>query len=87
MKVKVFVTQSCLTVTPWATALQAPLSMEFSRQEYFSRGSSQPMDQTQVFCIAGTCFTIRITSEFWIYVCMYIYMYSIKTYQDVSSVR
>ena len=37
MKVKVLVTQSCLTVTPWATARQAPLSMEFSRQEYWSR--------------------------------------------------
>ena len=36
MNVKVLVTQSCLTVTPWATARQAPLSMEFSRQEYWS---------------------------------------------------
>ena len=28
-------TQSCLTlVTPWTLALQAPLSMEFLRQEY-----------------------------------------------------
>ena len=24
-------------VTPWTVALQAPLSMEFSRQEYYSR--------------------------------------------------
>ena len=24
------------SATPWATALQAPLSMEFSRQEYWS---------------------------------------------------
>ena len=31
------VSQSCLTVTPWAVALQTPLSMEFSRQEYWSR--------------------------------------------------
>ena len=31
------VTQSCLTlVTPWTAAYQAPLSMEFSRQEYWS---------------------------------------------------
>ena len=29
--------QSCLTlVTPWTIAHQAPLSMEFSRQEYWS---------------------------------------------------
>ena len=26
-----------MCVTPWTIALQAPLSMEFSRQEYWSR--------------------------------------------------
>ena len=32
------VTKSCpMLVTPWTVALQAPLSMEFSRQEYYSR--------------------------------------------------
>ena len=36
-KVKVLVTQSCLTlVTPWTVAHQDPLSMGFSRQEYWS---------------------------------------------------
>ena len=31
------VTQSCLTpVTPWTIACQAPLSMEFSREEFWS---------------------------------------------------
>ena len=31
------VTQLCLTpATPWAVACQAPLSMKFSRQEYWS---------------------------------------------------
>ena len=29
--------RSCLTVTPWTVACQAPLSMEFFRQEYCSR--------------------------------------------------
>ena len=46
------VTKSCQTIeTPCAVARQAALSMEFSRQEYwsgvaisFSRGSSQPRD-------------------------------------------
>ena len=33
---KVLVTQSCLLVTPWTVAHHAPLSMEFSRQEYWS---------------------------------------------------
>ena len=37
VKIEVLVSQSCSTlVTPWAVARQAPLSMEFSRQEYWS---------------------------------------------------
>ena len=37
VKIEVSVSQSCSTlVTPWAVARQAPLSMEFSRQEYWS---------------------------------------------------
>ena len=30
---------------------------------YFSRGTSQPRDQTRVSCIAGRCFTIWATRE------------------------
>ena len=30
------VAQSCLTVIPWTVAHQAPLSMKFSRQEYWN---------------------------------------------------
>ena len=59
-----------LFATPWTVALQAPLSMEFSRQEYWSglhcpslKGSSQPMGQTQVTSIAGGFFTIWATRE------------------------
>ena len=44
-------------------AHKVPLSMEFSRQEYWSgvavplsRESSQPRDRTQVSCIAGGFF-------------------------------
>ena len=37
VKIEVLVSQSCSTlVTPWAVAHQVPLSMEFSRQEYWS---------------------------------------------------
>ena len=36
MKVKVLVSHVWLFVTPWTVAYQAPLSMEFSRQEYWS---------------------------------------------------
>ena len=51
-----------LSVTPWTIhiAHQAPLSMRFSRQEYwsgvamsFSRGSSRPRDRTWVSHIVG----------------------------------
>ena len=57
---------SCSVVSdsaiPWTVAYQAPLSMEFSRQEYWSGlpfpwGSSRPRDRTQVSCIIGRCFT------------------------------
>ena len=51
--------------TPWTLAHQAPLSMGFPRQEYWSGlsspppgESSQPRDQTQVYHIAGGFFTI-----------------------------
>ena len=33
---KVLVAQSCPTETPWTVAHQVPLSMEFSRQEYWN---------------------------------------------------
>ena len=53
-----------LFLTPWPVGHQAHLSMGFPRQEIlawvaisFSRGSSQPRDQTHVSCIAGTLFT------------------------------
>jgi len=37
VKVKVLVASLCLTVIPWIVAHQAPLSMEFFRQEYWRR--------------------------------------------------
>ena len=59
------VVKSCPTlVTPWTVAYQAPLSMGFSRQEYwewiamrFSSGSSQPRKQSRVSCITERFFT------------------------------
>ena len=67
---EVLVTQSCMTLCdPWTVAHQAPLSvsgiLQAREMEWaaisFSRGSSQPRDQTQVSCIAGSVFTIRAT--------------------------
>ena len=59
-----------LSVTPWSVALQAPLSMRFSIQEYWSGllcpspgGSSQPRDWTWVSCIAGRFFTVWATRK------------------------
>ena len=50
-----------LLATPWTTACQAPLSMEFSRQEYWNRlpfplrVSSQPRDPTRVSWVSYIC--------------------------------
>ena len=60
-----------LFVTPWTVACQAPLSMRFSRQGYWSgvltmpssRRSSKPQGRTQVYCIAGRFFTVWATQE------------------------
>ena len=60
--------QTCvrLFATLWTAARQTPLSMGFSRQEYWrmewvaislSRGSSWPKDWTCVFYLAGGFFT------------------------------
>ena len=58
------------SATLWTVAYQAPPSMGFSRQEYWSglpfpsaRGSSQPRDRTQVSSTAGRCFTLWATRE------------------------
>ena len=65
-----------LLATPWTSAYQAPLSMGFSMQEYWSgvplplvvvipfcRGTCRPRDQTWISCIAGRFFTIWATRK------------------------
>ena len=59
---------------------QAPLSMEFSRQEYwsglpFSRESSWPRDRTQVSCIAGRFFTAWATRKAQLFL-LFIYFFN-----------
>ena len=56
--------------TPWTVAYQAPPSMGFSRQEYWSGlpfpspgESSRPRDRTLVSCIPGRHFNLWATSE------------------------
>ena len=53
------VVSSCICVTPWTAACQTPLSMRFSKQEYWSRiaisastGSFQRRGWTEVFCFS-----------------------------------
>ena len=59
---------SCLVVsdvvTPWTVARQVPLPMGILQTRILewvampsSQGTSQPRDQTQVFCVAGRFFT------------------------------
>ena len=59
-----------LFATSWTVACQVPLSIGILQARIlewvaipFSRGSSQPRDQTQVFCIAGRFFTIWVTRK------------------------
>ena len=56
--------------TTWTVAQKAPLSMGFSRQDYYSGlpcpprgGSFQSMDHTQVYHVAGRFFTFCATRE------------------------
>ena len=58
------VAESCLTVflTPWTTAHQAPLSMEFPRQEYWS---TFPLIRDHIWPVAVKAFPNHwITREF-----------------------
>ena len=63
VKVKLF-SRVRLFATPWTVALQAPPSMGFSRQEYWSvlpfpsPGDSSPRYQTQVSRNPGRCFNL-----------------------------
>ena len=65
--VRVLLTKSCLFETPLTIARQAPLFMEFSKQEWFAipffRGSSQPRGGTWVSHIADRLFTVWVTGE------------------------
>ena len=68
-----------LFVTPWTVTHQAPPSMGFSRQEYWSwhlelpflssKGLSDPLDRTCVSCLAGGFFTTEPSGKP-IYICL-----------------
>ena len=57
-----------LFATPWSSARQAPLSMGFPRQEYWSglpfpSAEDLPRGWTQVTCIAGRFFTAELPGK------------------------
>ena len=60
-------------VTPWTIAHQAPPSMEFSRQEYWSElpfpspgDLPDPgIEPARVSCIAGRHYTVWASQEYW----------------------
>ena len=67
-------------MTPWTVACQAPLSMEFSRQEYWSglpfpapRDLPEPEIKPRVSHIAGRFFTVWAVSAF--IICTHTYKY------------
>ena len=62
--------ESCLVMSDSCRPCWAPLSMGILQARLlervavaFSRGSSQPRNQTQVSCIAGGFFTVWATRE------------------------
>ena len=62
----ILVIQSCpILCAPWAVALQAPLSLGFSRQEYWGgcHALLQGIFPTQVSCTAGGFFIVSATGE------------------------
>ena len=75
-----------LFATPWTVARQAPLSMGFSRQEYWSgllcpppEDLPNPKSEAMFLmspALAGVFFTTSTTWEVHIHMYMYIYMYS-----------
>ena len=73
-----------LFATSWTVACQAPLSMGFSKQEYWvdchasSRGSSQPKDRTWVFCMPCGFFHHWATWEVQ-YNGLMLWVYSLKS--------
>ena len=49
----------------------------------FSRGSSQPRDQTQVSGIAGRFFIVLATREA-LYICVYVSIHTMESYSAIK---
>ena len=54
------VAQSCLLVTPWTSAYQAPLPRGFSRQEYWS---GVPLPSPLSCPVSGICYTAELRNR------------------------
>ena len=86
------VTQSCLFVTPWTVACQAPLSMGFPRQEYYS-GLPLPIPRYLSYsgiklpspALAGRFFTTEPPGKSHIKIQPHLFPFG-HDYQSISSV-
>ena len=71
-------------VTAWTVVLQAPLSMRFPRQEFWSGlpfpfpGVSWPKDQAHISCIVRRVLYHWITREALMCVCVFIEVWKVK---------
>ena len=66
-----------LFATPWTPACQVLLSMEFSRQEYwsglpFSSPGGLPRDWIWGSCIAGRLFSVKPPGKSYMYMCVQV---------------
>ena len=70
----------CFYVTPWTAVCQAPLSMELSRQEYWSGLPFLPpgkLPNLGIYCMAGGFFTtIYAYTSLYMYIYIYISIYT-----------
>ena len=79
-----------LFTTPWALTLQAPQSMRFPRQEYWSschflfQGSSQSRDRTCIFCIGRQILYHSATWEAHIFIYVVAIFYSLLLYLKLN---
>ena len=80
------VAQSCLFATPWSIAHQVPLSMEFSRQEYWSEllfpppgdlrdPGIEPVSPTSPTLADGSLPLVPPGKPIMGFMCMHIYLY------------
>ena len=77
----------CLFATPWTVARQAPLSMEFSRQEYWSGLSSSPPGDRPNPGIEHISPGLQVDSLPWSHHLNYIFLQNCESLYHIPCVR